>query len=210
MRKTSIIIPAFNEALTIGPVLAVALRTTGVHEIIVADDGSQDETAGVAASYGVRVIRLGKNRGKGGAMLAGARAAAGEILVFLDADLVGLTPEHIQELLRPVSAEETEMAVGVFGGGRISTDLAQKIAPNLSGQRAIAKEVFFRIPNLDKTRYGVEIAIANYFRREGLPVSWVPMAGVSQVTKEEKRGFYHGFWARLKMYRDILVSLADR
>ena len=65
------IVPAYNEADTIGDILQVLLRCPDIDELIVVNDGSSDDTADIAASLGVRVVNLYPNRGKGGAMKAG-------------------------------------------------------------------------------------------------------------------------------------------
>lgn len=101
----SVVIPAFNEAERLPPTLADVssfLRREGIsHEILVVDDGSSDGTAGIVGSTTllestVRVIRLPRNRGKGYAVRTGVLAAAGEFILFADAD--GSTP--ITEYLR--------------------------------------------------------------------------------------------------------------
>ena len=79
--KISAIVPAYNEAERIGAVLEPLLAAPSVDEIVVVDDGSTDGTAEVAQRYGVKVVRLGENRGKGAAMAAGVREANGDTLL---------------------------------------------------------------------------------------------------------------------------------
>ncbi|MGE5553203.1 MAG: glycosyltransferase family 2 protein [Betaproteobacteria bacterium] len=200
----SVIIPAYNEARRIRRVIEVARRAPGAAEVIVVDDGSSDQTARIAALSGARVVRLLENRGKGAAMLAGAEEARTRLLLFLDADLLGLTVAHVLALVEPVAQGQADMTMGVFGAGRTSTDLAQKLAPFLSGQRAIRRETFLRIPNLAEARYGVEVLLSSYAREAGLRVEKVSLPGVTQVMKEEKHGFWRGFAARIKMYWEIV------
>src|SRR6185437_14635373 len=96
-------LPAYNEAERIGNVIRPVLRAPSIEEVIVVNDGSTDSTAEVArAFHGVRVVDLPRNMGKGGAMAAGVAATDADILVFLDADLVGLRVEHIEALVEPV------------------------------------------------------------------------------------------------------------
>lgn len=75
---------------------------------------------------------------------------------------MGLHTEHIEALLEPVLSGRTAMSIGVFSEGRRSTDLAQKLAPALSGQRAVRKDLFDQVPNLEHSGYGVEIALTQY------------------------------------------------
>lgn len=82
----SIVIPAFNEAGVIGPVIR-ELRDTAIwKEILVVDDGSTDGTADEAAAAGAQVIRQPYNKGNGAAVKAGIRAASGQFLLILDGD----------------------------------------------------------------------------------------------------------------------------
>ncbi len=84
----SIVIPAFNEAGKIGRDVAQAtafLRSAVPSgEVIVADDGSSDNTAEIAAAAGARVIRLERHSGKGRAVQAGVGQSAGAVLIVAD------------------------------------------------------------------------------------------------------------------------------
>lgn len=205
--RVAAIVPAYNEEKTIDKVLEVLLQCPILDEIHVVSDGSEDQTVLVASKYPVQILELPENVGKGGAMKAGAQQTNCDVLLFIDADLVGLHCEHIEAILEPVLTGVTEMSIGVFSEGRKSTDLAQKIAPSLSGQRAIKKELFESVPKLEDSRFGVEVALTRYAEQHGVQIVPVPLPAVSQIMKEEKRGFAKGFWARLKMYWDILRSI---
>jgi glycosyltransferase involved in cell wall biosynthesis len=205
--RVAAIVPAYNEEQTIGPVIEALLECRRLEEIIVVSDGSDDRTAEVARRYPVKVLELEQNVGKGGAMKAGANETNCEVLLFVDADLVGLHTEHIEALLEPVLSGRTAMSIGVFSEGRRSTDLAQKLAPALSGQRAVRKDLFDQVPNLEHSGYGVEIALTQYAERHNVEIVRVPLPTVSQVMKEEKRGLVEGMRARLKMYWEIVRSL---
>lgn len=202
--QVAAIIPAYNEENTVRTVIDAVCNSGVADEIIVVDDGSSDRTAEVAAAAGARVVSLGTNRGKGGAMKAGADQTEAEVLLFLDADLTGLTRDHLHNLVEPVASGEMDMTVGVFDEGRLATDMAQKIAPFLSGQRAVRRSVFQAIPGLQESRYGVEVVLFRYAEKHKLKVHRVSLKNVAQVTKEEKRGFVKGFQARLRMYWEII------
>jgi len=84
--RFSVIIPAFNAAATLSRAIeSVQAQSWPAHEIIVVDDGSTDATADIAAGFGVRLLRQ-QNRGVSMARNAGAAAAVGDWLAFLDAD----------------------------------------------------------------------------------------------------------------------------
>ncbi|SES78258.1 glycosyltransferase family 2 protein [Anaerobranca gottschalkii] len=201
------IIPAYNEEKTIGNILDVVKEVEIIDEIIVVSDGSIDKTVDVALSKGVKVVDLKENRGKGGAMKAGLEESEGEIILFLDADLIGLTPYHIKNLIEPVKSGRVPMSLGVFTNGRKTTDLAQKFAPYLSGQRAIKRELLNSMSDLEVSRFGVELALTRLVEKENINIEIVPLPDMSHVMKEEKLGFVKGFMARLKMYWEIVNYL---
>lgn len=201
------IVPAYNEEHTIGMVVEALLRCSSIDEIIVVSDGSSDRTAQIAGQYPIKVVDLAENVGKGGAMKAGAKSTECPVLLFIDADLLGLQATHIDALLEPVLSGKTAMSIGVFSDGRRSTDLAQKIAPSLSGQRAVRKELFDAVPKLESSRFGVEVALTQYAERHEIEIVRVPLPALSQIMKEEKRGFVQGFCARIRMYWDIVRSI---
>jgi len=206
--KVSAVIPAYNEAERIGAVIAPLLQSGAVQEIVVVDDGSTDSTAEVAARYGVKLVRLPENRGKAAALDAGVKAAEGDVLLFLDADLVGLRPEHVKKLLDAYKQGDAEIVIGVFKEGRAGTDLSMKIVPFLSGQRVLSRRVWERLRHaVDEMEFGVEAALTKVAFKEGWKHKKVELEGVSHVRKEEKRGFTSGLWDRMAMYWDILRSL---
>jgi len=82
----SIIVPAFNEAEAIGPLVTELRSADAWHEIIVIDDGSTDATAGQAAAAGARVVRHPYNKGNGAAVKSGIRRATGEYVLIVDGD----------------------------------------------------------------------------------------------------------------------------
>lgn len=209
--KVSAIVPAYNEATRIGAVLEALLAAPSVSEIIVVDDGSSDDTSNVAQSYGVKVVRLPENRGKGAAMAAGVRVAKGDTLLFLDADLIGLTPQHVEDLIRAYEKGEAEVIIAVFRKGRPATDFSQKLVPFLSGQRIMPRHLWEKAEALVKTSdFGIEAALTKLAFKEGWRQKTVVWEGVSHLRKEEKRGFRQGFLERLRMYADVVRSLFTR
>jgi LmbE family N-acetylglucosaminyl deacetylase len=204
--SVSAIIPAYNEALTIGQVIAVLKRVPLINEIMVVNDGSVDDTGAIAHQTGVRVINLNENRGKGSAMVAGARQAAGDWLVFLDADLEGLTPRHVYSLLEPALAGAADMTIGIFNDGRRSTDLAQAISPYISGQRVISRQAFLEA-GVDNSRFEVEVILSRYAHGHHMRVQKVALPNMTHMMKEEKRGVTRGLVQRMGMYKDITYCL---
>ncbi len=205
--KVAAIVPAYNEETTISNVLRTLKHSPLINEVIVVSDGSKDRTAEISRRCGAKVVELEENVGKGGAMKVGTLHTDADVYLFIDADLIGLKNQHISELLEPVLRESVEMTVGVFEHGRLATDLAQKIAPFLSGQRAITKDLFNKIPDLENSRFGVEMALSRYADKNKTPVTTVHLVDLYQIMKEEKRGFFKGFVMRIKMYWEILRAV---
>ncbi|MER3480812.1 MAG: glycosyl transferase family 2 [Meiothermus sp.] len=201
MNQATVLIPAYNEETTVAEVIRVA-RQAGF-PVVVADDGSKDRTPEVAAEAGAEVVRLETNRGKGAALAAGLNAVKTPFVLLLDADLVGLKPEHLHRLLEPVTSGKLDMAIGVFSSGGLLTDFGNRATPYLSGQRACRTEWLQGVPHLALERWP-EPPITDHLRKTAARWAYIPLPGASQVMKEQKRGLWRGLRYRLKMYGDIL------
>lgn len=208
--KAAAVIPAYNEVMTVGLVVEAARLVPELDEVIVVCDGCSDGTAQVARASGAKVIELRQNVGKGAAMITGAASTFAEVILFIDADLIGLRPQHLTDLVRPVLRNEADMTIGLFSKGRFATDLAQVIAPYLSGQRAIKRELLSLLGNMDFTRYGVEMAITTFARQHGWRIKEVELPDLTHIMKEEKLGLVKGVGARMRMYWEIAKCLAHR
>jgi glycosyltransferase involved in cell wall biosynthesis len=86
IETVSVVVPAFNESASIGPLVSGLQRAGGWREIIVVDDGSSDDTGARAAEAGARVIRHPYNKGNGASVKTGIRSAGGAFILILDAD----------------------------------------------------------------------------------------------------------------------------
>jgi len=106
----SFLIPAYNEAATIGEVLERIAALDLDSQVIVVDDGSRDDTASIAAAAGATVIRQ-PNRGKGSAIRAAIAEADGEIAVIQDADME-YDPAEVPELIEPIVRGAADVVFG--------------------------------------------------------------------------------------------------
>ncbi len=122
----SVIIPALNEARTIGDVVDRVLHANNVTEVIVVDDGSIDGTADIASTAGARVV-TSTMLGKGASMADGCRCATNENLVFLDADLGHFCDDLIARMSAPIIQDQADLVKARFSrcGGRV-TELSAK------------------------------------------------------------------------------------
>jgi glycosyltransferase involved in cell wall biosynthesis len=200
----SIIVPAYNEEKKIESTLKRIARVPVSKEIIVIDDGSKDRTAARAEKL-AKVIRHKVNQGKGEAMRTGARAAKGNILVFIDASQ--FEPREIPKLVRKM--DKADMVVGVRDFSVIPwnrkitnylTRLAvfigtgRTIGDALSGFRVITKKAFLGLHTREK-RYCIESEINFKAFANGLKVAEVPVTVTYSGEKPvRKLGGLKTFW----------------
>jgi glycosyltransferase involved in cell wall biosynthesis len=185
MERAAAIIPAYNEEETVGDVIDVAKRANLVSEVIVVDNGSQDATSEVAAEHGARVVDHPEG-GKGHAMAAGVDATDAEVVVFLDADLTGLRPDHVNRLVGAVTIGKAGMALGLFDRGPIQNKVFLNFLPKLTGERALRRELFESLDPEDIEGYKVEAALNSRATDLGVEVRAFVLDGMFHRTKEEK------------------------
>ena len=218
--RVAAIIPAYNEGSRVVDVLETISQAKTVDEILVVTDGCTDDTAPNIRAWlqsrgpdakPVQLFELEQNIGKGGAMAHGAHRADAEILLFLDADLIGLQSPQVEEMLVPMLRENgpADMVLGLFGavrGGLLGWWLSycHRSVPSITGQRAIRRDVFLSVPGLTRSRFGVEAAITCFVQSDPeLKVEYVYLHSVTHPIKEEKLGPWRGFRNRARMYREI-------
>jgi len=195
----TILIPAYNVEASIGNVLEGLREWRDRAEIIVVSDGSTDRTPEIAERAGVRVIRHRVNKGYGAALKVGIRAAAGDIIVMMDAD-----GEHnaaqIQRLIDAMN--DNDMVVGARGKdsytplirrpgkwilSKVANYLAQTNIPDLnSGFRAFRKEVALRFLHILPNGFSFTTTLTLALFKEGhntayVPITTTPRVGTSTV-----------------------------
>lgn len=200
----SVIIPALNEEKTIANVVRTARSHPSVGEVIVVDDGSKDRTALCARDAGALVISQEINTGKGNALDIGTRSARYDFLVFLDADLRGLTRHMLTELIRPVVSGSCGMCVALHDRRYYWLNSFFKYVPMLAGQRALKKKIWYSIPAKHRKKFQTEIALNYYTSRNNEKTQYVLMRGLKHTIKEHKHGYIRGFFERVIMLRDLL------
>lgn len=193
--KVTCIVPAYNEAGRIENVLPTLIASPLINEIIVVDDGSNDGTGEIVKKSfpNLKLIKKAKNEGKANAMITGAIKAKNPILFFCDADLTGLTQDHLKKLILPVVCGKLRMAVGAqeymntfkTSSGKPMTEFVK----TLGGEKVIWKKDFLAIPNLLNSGYGVEQKIIAFFKKENWPFDYFVLNGVGHYHKIKKWGF---------------------
>lgn len=201
------IIPARNEAPRIARVIEPALSAGLVGRVLVIDDGSTDGTAQIARQAGAEVLSLTPNRGKGQAMLAGVRATQEPIVLFLDADLTGLTPGYVERMIQPVANGSCVMAVGLSEKEYIWAGL-QEALPRISGQRAVLRAVLERVPGSFWDGYRIEVGINRMASKLGRTCD-VTLYGVGAAPQWSKGDVGSGLLGSVRMLRDVIVAAAE-
>src|SRR5258708_4067305 len=118
MPKISCVIPAYNEEGRIGKVLETVASHPLIDEIIVVDDGSAAGTLKVIQEFAgkfakIRPIAVQPNAGKTSAMHRGFNEASGDLLLFLDSDLIGLEQQNITDLIEPVVSGHVDVSISL-------------------------------------------------------------------------------------------------
>jgi glycosyltransferase involved in cell wall biosynthesis len=185
----SIVIPARNEASSLRELLPRLVKMSGDAELIVVDDGSSDDTADVCAQSKVRHLRHPYPKGNGAAIKTGARAARGEVIVFMDGDGQH-KPEDLPSLLEKFK-EGYDMVVGARQAGSqaglhraVANDIfsrfaswmvMQPITDLTSGFRVVRASRFRQFLYLLPNGFSYPTTITMSFFRAGYSVAYVPI-----------------------------------
>ena len=206
LNRLSIILPAKNEAPALAALLP-RLRTAHPEaEIIVVDDGSTDDTRGVCKSSGVECLSSPYSMGNGAAIKRGARAATGDILVFMDGDGQH-DPADIKRLLDQLD-RGYDMVVGARGWGSqagvgrgLANTLYNWLATRMTGHQIADLTSGFRAARADKFREFLHLLPNGFsypttstmaFFRSAYPVAYVPINAAQRVGKSHIRPLRDG------------------
>lgn len=179
------LIPAYNEAQRIAPVIA---------GVLVVDDGSKDDTAQIAEAAGATVLRQIPNQGKGAALRAGFRwalaAAQGyDAVLTLDADGQH-DPAEIPRFLQAYQAGQPDLIIGArsfaqmpplrrlsnsFGRWSLSWALGQPIPDNQSGYRLISRRMIEALLDSQEQGFEFEVEMIVICVRRGYKLDWAPI-----------------------------------
>ncbi len=187
-RTVSVCIPCRDEAATVGPLItsirkALIERVPLVDQLLVIDDRSTDDTAGVASGAGASVVPIekihlehGEGHGKGNVLWASLLASSGDFVVWLDGDITSFHPDWVVRLLAPLLDDDSVALVKAFahrpqtmGGGGRTTELVARplmslffpeiaaLQQPLAGEYAGRRSVLEQLPFVQG--WGVEMAL---------------------------------------------------
>ncbi len=203
--RVTAIVPSYNERPRIGGVLSALLRARHISEIIVVDDGSSDGTADFVKKMfpSVNCLVNETNRGKAFSMNRGVEKSSGGIIFFCDADLTGLDSETVDVLVLPIINNTYDMYIGIRNNKMQKSFLP--FALN-SGERAIRKELWEKLPDFYKHRFRIEVGLnymVRYCTKKGIGYAVMPYY---QTLKEKKYGFLEGQRQRFGMNVDVSAA----
>ena len=202
--KTLIVIPAYNEELTIGSVVALAKK---YGDVLVVDDGSNDKTSKIAQEVGAIVVKHEVNRGKGQALKTGFNYALEndyDVVVCTDADGQH-NPEEIPLLLKPILEDKADLVIGsrYLNSAHKNIPLYRrlglwilnkttvlasgaKITDSQSGFRALNRKALESL-ELNANGYHVESEMIHQLSEKGLRITEVPINVRYDVPKKHKK-----------------------
>ena len=193
----TIILPCLNEARSLETLIPRLIQAYPDAEIIIVNDGSNDDSAEIATQAGAKVITHPYIKGNGSAIKTGAREASGDVLVFMDADGQH-DPKDIKQLLIELEAGN-DMAIGArssssqasfgrwcansFYNWLASWISGHKIADLTSGFRAVKAEKFKEFLYLLPNGFSYPTTITMAFFRAGYNVSYIPIVAHKRIGK---------------------------
>lgn len=204
--RVAAIVPAFNEERTIGHVIEALRAAAGIDEILVVSDGSTDETVALSRRHEVATYHLLDNHGKASAMALGLSQTAAPIVLFVDGDILNLTPAMIRDLVAPVTGGRAAMNIGVRARGALLDAFHRRYGPLLSGIRCLRREVFEAVPEDFVKGYRIETALNWSCRQLGLRLETTVLNGLKHLVKEKKRGVLDGVWSRCRMFLSVFAA----
>lgn len=180
--RLSVIIPVFNEERTISSVIEIVRLWGKASEVIIVDDGSTDTSLTAIRQFpdAVHIITYKKNRGKGYAIARGIRTSTCDCLMFLDADLVGLTVKDLDNLIKPMRSSIVDMVIGVpntWGVGKLP------IYDQFSGERVVRRaDIDGCIRDIRQSGYGLEALLNHLYQNKTIEKVKLPHVYILRKT----------------------------
>ena len=217
-RRVVAVVPAHEEAATIGETVRSLCRVPEVERVVVVDDGSTDATAEEATVAGAWVLRSVRNRGKGRGVEAALDHVRADVYLLVDGD-TGSSAVGARPLLAAVLAGDADLAIGRLpaldgGGFGLVKDMTGRLIEGgcgfaasepMSGQRAATRAVLEACRPLS-SRFGLEAAMTTDAVRLGFRVVEIDVEMTHRPTARTVDGFRH----RAAQGVDVLEAMVPR
>lgn len=216
-KKVVCVVPVYNEGDIIVDTIEGLKKIKYIDEILVVNDGSNDNTLDIIKTLNVSIIDLKKNHGKGYAMKKAIDTLDFHYIAFVDGDL-GHTSIEVASLILPIISGEADVSIARFpeinrmtytkGGFGILKKFSKKgvyyftkkeMDTSLSGQRVYKKEVIDKIDYIPN-RYGIEVAMTIQTINNGFSIIEIPVTMNHRYSQRNLKGNIH----RGKQFFDIL------
>jgi glycosyltransferase involved in cell wall biosynthesis len=198
--RTSVVVPAYNEAASIALVVRDLAAAAVWHEILVVDDGSTDDTGPLAAAAGARVVRHPYNKGNGAAVKTGIRQSTGQLVLIADAD----GQHRPSDAPRLVAHLDTyELVVGTRSArthasaarrignavlNRLASFLTERHIPDLtSGFRAARRDCLVEFLHLIPNGFSTPTTTTLAFMKAGYSVRFEPVDAAQRTGRSKIR-----------------------
>ena len=229
----SVVLPAKNESGAIAQTISKIMELKIVHEIIVVNDGSTDQTELIAENAGAKVVSHPYSKGNGAAIKTGARHATGDVIIFMDADGQH-NPKDIPCLLQKIEVgydlvvgarqKGSQASLGRGIANRLYNNLAtymteHKVEDLTSGFRAVRADKFREFLYLLPNGFSYPTTSTMAFFRAGYSVTYVPIHAAKRIGKSHIQPLKDGvrffliifkiatLFSPLKMFLPIAILL---
>jgi glycosyltransferase involved in cell wall biosynthesis len=212
MKTISAIVPAYNEAPRIERILSTLSSHPLINEVVVVDDGSKDNTIELVQKFALQFPKINliiheKNQGKSAAVATGIKAAHGDFIALIDADLLGITEENISKLIEPVLNGSADITISLR---KNTPGVWRAIGLDyISGERVIPREFLLKIcDEFHKLpRFGLESFMNRHMIKDKLRIKIIDWPNVESPFKYKKVGLVKGIWGETKMIWDIFRTI---
>lgn len=207
VKRTTCIIPFWNEDLYLFKVLDQVSKVGNLDEIICVDDASEDENyITIQKQYPqIRMIRLPGNVGKTDAIREGLKVAGGNYIMLLDADLQNLNYKDLEKAIRAVKRNPY---IDMLILRRVNADLLARMYRAdvlFTGERILKKDDLIEILDGTVKRWQLESAINTWMYLNKKKVFWIPQSAIN-TDKSLKWGFLNGIRYDMKTFGDMMFA----
>ena len=167
--SVAVVIPAYNEEETVANIVKIAKSLEYVTEVVVVNDGSNDNTEEEAKNAGAKVINHQTNKGKGAALKTGFKNTTSDIIAFIDADIYNLTKNKLNAIIEPILKNQTDLTKTKFAreSGRVTELTAKPLIkfffPEINFEQPLSGQFAGKRTALNKIKfeedYGVDVGI---------------------------------------------------